>query len=39
MGRESLAFSASMQIDVHFVLVVQIDSISVWGVELYFIPV
>ena len=33
-GRSSLVFSVSMQIDLHFVWVVQIDLISVWGSNL-----
>ena len=37
-GPKSLGFSASMQIDVNFVRVVQIDVISVWGIELDLIP-
>ena len=37
--RKSLVFSVSMQIDVHVVWVFQTDVISVWGIEVDFIPV
>ena len=37
--RKSLVFCVSMQIDLHFMRVVQIELISVWGIELDLIPV
>ena len=38
-GRKSIAFSVSMQIYLHFVWVVRIYLISVWGIELDLVPV